>query len=257
MSEGPRRLFDGGDDDFSALLRGALEAERSDDVDRARLERIGRGVASAIGGGVASAPVHAALAPKSPVVPATKASWLASKAPFMLVAAASVSGIAAGVLRREPARTVESREAPRLETPAPTPTAKAPSPETATASPEPPTMSPADLPSAPVAMAAPPPAPVRVAKSAASSDVGEIALLARAHDALHTEPVRSLALCKEHAQLFPDGHFAQEREAVAIEALVYLGRRDEAARRWSAFRERYPSSSHRVHLESLLAAPAQ
>jgi hypothetical protein len=81
----------------------------------------------------------------------------------------------------------------------------------------------------------------------------EIALIGDAHEALRSNPAAALALCKQHETKFASGHFAQEREAVAIEALVYLNRKDEAQKRFADFDNKYPSSSHRVHLESLLA----
>lgn len=244
MSEGPRRLLDHGND-LNGLLRGALESERSDDIDAARLKRIGRRLAAATATAATTTPVHAAEgAPSAPA--ATKASWLASKGPLLLLAAVGIGGVTTMRLRETAPRPVG---APRTET---TMTAAAPPP-----APEPATISPADLPSVPAPAPAAPPRPItKPAAASSSSDADEIALLARAHDALHDAPARSLALCKEHEKRWVAGQFAQEREAVAIEALVYLGRRDEAGRRWAAFRERYPSSSHRVHLEGLLA-PAQ
>jgi hypothetical protein len=244
MKDGPRRLLDYGDD-LNGLLRGALDAERSDDVDAARLERIGRRVAAAAAG-AATAPAQAIPAEvpdASAIETAAKTGWLGWKGPVVLVAVAAIGGAAAIGLRADRPKPV----------PAPTsaPATMTPVESTPPAPEEPATVSPADLPNAPVVASTP-----KVAvKAAAASEVDEIALLARAHDALRGEPARSLALCKEHERRFATGQFAQEREAVAIEALVYLGRRDEAERRWSAFRERYPSSSHRVHLESLLAAP--
>ncbi|MDB4945688.1 MAG: hypothetical protein JWP97_5222, partial [Labilithrix sp.] len=129
-----------------------------------------------------------------------------------------------------------------------------------------PTFVPGDLPAAPDPLPAPPvratastPAgPSSAAAPAASvtgNDGEEIALLARAHEALSTSPATSLALCSEHGKRFAAPHFAQEREAVAIEALVYLGRTDEATRRLDAFRAQYPTSSHRAHLEDLISRP--
>lgn len=88
---------------------------------------------------------------------------------------------------------------------------------------------------------------------AESDDTEEIALLARAHEALHAQPSQSLALCQQHRVQFAQGHFAQEREAVAIEALVYLHRMQEAEQRWNQFKARYPTSSHRIHLEDLFS----
>ncbi|AKU96434.1 hypothetical protein AKJ09_03098 [Labilithrix luteola] len=86
-----------------------------------------------------------------------------------------------------------------------------------------------------------------------SDDTEEIALLARAHEALRAHPSESLALCQQHRVQFAQAHFAQEREAVAIEALVYLHRTQEAEQRWNEFKARYPTSSHRIHLEDLFS----
>jgi|GEM_PF-1950810 len=133
-----------------------------------------------------------------------------------------------------------------------------------------PVVSPADLPT--VTTPATPPAPAKAPPAAATTtgtttaaappppplnDAEEIALLARAHEALRGRPSESLALCAQHESKFAAGHFAEEREAVAIEALVYVNRSEEAQRRFARFEARYPSSAHRLHLESLLPrAPA-
>ena len=76
-------------------------------------------------------------------------------------------------------------------------------------------------------------------------------LVGRAQDALHGRPAEALALCREHERGFPSGHFVQEREAIAIEALVYQKRIAEAERRWKSFERAYPTSSHRSHLAAL------
>ncbi len=86
-----------------------------------------------------------------------------------------------------------------------------------------------------------------------ASEGEEIALLARAQKALHGSPREALRLCDEHASTFRAGSFGEEREAVAIEALVSLGRNTDARTRFDAFRARHPASSHRVHLESLFS----
>ncbi len=237
----PRRLFDS--PDVSALLRGALDAERADAVPDARLARIGQALALA----EASAPPPNVPTAPRPADPPT--GWVASKGPFVLLAAAVVGGLLAiGQVNPTPPK-------PRTE-PAPVATVAASPVENATPeAPSTPGISLADLPTAPVASGATSAPPKVTRPAAATPSADEIALLARAHDALSGDPARSLALCKEHEGRFAGGHFAQEREAVAIEALVYLGRKAEARRRWDDFQRRYPSSSHRVHLQSLLATP--
>lgn len=141
------------------------------------------------------------------------------------------------------------------EKPAPAPALQAKTIETAAPVAEPPPSAPGislnDLPNAaPPALKAPAKPNV---EAPAPPTQEEIALIGRAHDALRSDPQSALTLCKEHETKFKAGHFAQEREAVAIEALVYLNRKDEAQKRFAAFDNSYPSSSHRVHLESLLA----
>jgi hypothetical protein len=258
--DGPRRLLDYGDD-LNGTVRDALEAERADDVSAARLERIARAMAAA-------SPAPSAGPP--PVAPAPETApsgggWMASHGPYVLLAAAVMGAFLA--IRATSHHEVVPAAAPAVAS-APS-ERRAPPTQSTSASPvepEPPiaTLSPSDLPTARTARVVESPpmpaaaAPARAVKTttAASTDADEIALLARAHDALRSDPARSVALCREHETRFAAGHFAQEREAVAIEALVYLGKKDQARRRWNAFRERYPSSSHRVHLETLFAAPA-
>jgi hypothetical protein len=48
--------------------------------------------------------------------------------------------------------------------------------------------------------------------------------------------------CDAHSRKFPTGQLAEERESLAIRALVLLGRRDEAASRATQFKARYPNS---------------
>ncbi len=241
-AEGPRRLLDGGDE-LNSLLRGAFDAERADEVDEARLARIGQSLALA---GASAAPPPVPSTPPGAVAGArTTTGWLAAKGPYVLLAAALVGGFA--VIERTERAPAPAPAPVQVVTVAPAPMEQAPTPAT-------PTFSPADLPTAPAVVSTPAkPASTKGTTTGATSDVDEIALLARAHDVLRSDPAQSLSLCKQHESRFARGHFAQEREAVAIEALFYLGRKDEAGRRWAEFQRRYPSSSHRVHLESLFA----
>lgn len=78
----------------------------------------------------------------------------------------------------------------------------------------------------------------------------EVRLLQDAQDALRAAPARALALANQHAQRAPHGTLTQEREVIAIEALVKLGREGEARRRAARFQAAYPNSAQnrRVHL---------
>ena len=64
----------------------------------------------------------------------------------------------------------------------------------------------------------------------------------KAQRALASDPGRALALAQEGHARFPRGVFWQEREALAIRALMKLGRSGEAKARARAFVERHPES---------------
>ncbi|MDP1917163.1 MAG: hypothetical protein Q8L14_13060 [Myxococcales bacterium] len=65
-------------------------------------------------------------------------------------------------------------------------------------------------------------------------------------------PAQALAAVDAHLAKFPQSALAQEREVIAIEALVTLGRRDDAKARLTSFRAKWPTSTHLVRLEALL-----
>jgi hypothetical protein len=172
------------------------------------------------------------------------AQWMGHHGRWLLLGVASVGGVAtfeaqrpSGLTTRAPS-AVESGIRPRALTFAGSTPNRAPRAPDAfrqgeTAAP---TLAPASVPT------------LAPASAPAPTEGDEIALLARAHDSLHERPAESLALCQKHETDFVRGRFAEEREAVAIEALVYLHRADEAERRWARFQNAYPTSSHRVHL---------
>jgi len=72
----------------------------------------------------------------------------------------------------------------------------------------------------------------------------EASLLEQARSALGASPARALSLTQQHAQQFPRGLLAQEREVIAISALRRLGRTTEADARAARFDARYPHSAH-------------
>jgi hypothetical protein len=80
----------------------------------------------------------------------------------------------------------------------------------------------------------------------------EVSLLSRAQEALGRDPARALDLVHDHEQRFGTGLLVQEREVIAIEALVQLGRKQEAEARAAAFRARFPRSAHGRRLDVLL-----
>jgi hypothetical protein len=90
-----------------------------------------------------------------------------------------------------------------------------------------------------------------VSSAAATAQV-ELQLLARAQAALDTDAGRALAITSDHERQFPHGALVQEREVIAIEALLRLGRRAEAAARAARFRRLYPTSVRERRIDVLL-----
>lgn len=88
--------------------------------------------------------------------------------------------------------------------------------------------------------------------AAASNPEAELALLQRAHAALSASPVEALALTDQHRLQYASGLFAQEREVIAIEALLALSRKPAAILRARAFLAKYPLSPHARRVRPLL-----
>ncbi len=71
----------------------------------------------------------------------------------------------------------------------------------------------------------------------------ERALLRQAHAALsRTAPEDALAAIAAHRRAFPRSHFAEERDALEIQALMAANETERASARAERFVERYPSS---------------
>lgn len=102
------------------------------------------------------------------------------------------------------------------------------------------------------------PAPTLAATNAESQarppDESELGLLKRAQWALATNPGLALDIAATHARRFPSGALAQEREVIAVDALMRLGRTSEASRRGTAFQTRYPASAHARRIQVLLGS---
>lgn len=219
-----------------SLLRDLRQSAKAgpDAASRARIEAAVRartgGPTGGGGGGVARTLRSLALA----LAVAGVAAWLFF--PRALTVPVTPSGAEpTSALRSEGAPiTVENTEGPR---PAPV----APTDEVATA------------PSAEVE--GPRVAEERPASEAAENDSAEgpseIELLDAAHGALAAHPARALTYLERHATLYPRGLFAEEREALAIEALIRAGRAERAASRRARFDAAYPSSPHRARLDEL------
>lgn len=82
----------------------------------------------------------------------------------------------------------------------------------------------------------------------------EFAVLARAQAALANNPGSALALTSDLERNFPNGTLVQEREVVAIDALLRLGRRAEASARATRFHQEFPTSVHGRRVDVLLGS---
>jgi hypothetical protein len=205
-------------------------------------------LAVGVGGGVGYSVLHA----KSEAPPAVTT---------VVGASDSVPAVGAARLDEPPAAASPASAAPTV-TPAEPPASVAvthvKTAATATAlvtAPAAPGAAPAAAPVAPPATDVPP-AAVVVAESPPPAQAppgeSELALLDRARTRVGSDPAGAMRALDEHRARFPNGTFAQEREVLAIETLVRLGRRQEAKARADAFGRAFPTSAHRRRIAVLL-----
>ncbi len=247
--------------DAPPLAIEALDRARSDAPDAARLRAIEAGVLAKLGlppsgggdaggGGGPSAPSAGA-----PSAGAAGAGASAVTKAGAVALAAGVAIVALVVVSRTPDASITP---PAVATRSAIDASPALSTALSIAEPGPPPISVEDLPAASAA----PSALARAASSVrpaaseadpAASEKAEVALLAAAQAALGARPLETLARCDEHAARFASGTLVQEREVLAIDALLRLGRRPEAEARASRFRAAFPRSGHLRRIEALLA----
>lgn len=158
------------------------------------------------------------------------------------VAGAIVGGLV--VSARQPTRVVYvDRPASMIEVPPSPATPSMVGDSTAPSAPATPAISPSSIPSTTHAV------PSVVPSSRTDYLAAERALLDHARRALASDGgVEALGLLDRHAKRFPRGKLAEEREALAIEALVHAGRLDEARARAADFRRKSPQS---LYLEAI------
>ncbi|WP_437602168.1 hypothetical protein [Sorangium sp. So ce590] len=106
----------------------------------------------------------------------------------------------------------------------------------------------------PPRLAAPAPAPEAIVAVDNDDLVRESNLVDRSRAALAQDPEAALAALDRHQTDFPKGRLAEEREFIAIRALMRLGRADEARARAAAFVARYPSSSFAEPVRRIVSA---
>jgi hypothetical protein len=226
-----RALLD--DDTTSGELRSILEARSGHDPSAEDLAGLGKRLAAALPAGAMPAPASGG------------GGVLSSSLAKVAIVVALGGAVAVGVgLGRSPA---PPETTPPVVTAIATPPAAA-SPPIVEASPE------ASVVSLPAPAPAPRPSTTTTTKvESVAPAPPEATLLSRAHNELLSgSPERALATTAEHARAYPRGALAQERDVIAIEALVKLGRRDEARRRAASFRQTFPGSSHGDRIDRLV-----
>lgn len=101
------------------------------------------------------------------------------------------------------------------------------------------------------------PAPSQGTRSAPlRADETEVTLLEAAVDDLRSNPAMSLEFTDRHTARYPRGALVQEREVIAIEALLALHRDDDARRRAARFDRVFANSAHRARVDALVAEDA-
>ena len=99
--------------------------------------------------------------------------------------------------------------------------------------------------------AAPAPAPRGSSAAPVVSAEEDATLLQQARSAVASNPARALMLTRDHEVRFADSPLVEERQALRIEALFRLGRREEALRALGAFEASFPRSPYRRRLQTL------
>ncbi|MFM2418010.1 MAG: hypothetical protein RL385_2733 [Pseudomonadota bacterium] len=93
-----------------------------------------------------------------------------------------------------------------------------------------------------------------VADNAAQAAPTELGLLRQAQASLNSRPREAFALTQKHRASFPRGQFAEERDALAIQALMRAGERNAALDLAAHFVNAYPKSAHAHQFRELLNA---
>ena len=229
--------------DLRALFAQEREAYPEDLAARARTMRR---IEASIAFGAVGVAAGAAAAAKTGLL--ASLGLHAAKHAKLWIALSFAGGIALGETH---ARLSTPPSAPQVAQATDPGTAAATSPATALASSsnEPaaiPVGSLPNLPSSPLAPPAVSAAPSNLAAEQALIDTARSALSrGRALDALHATD--------DHARQFPHGRLAEERETMAIQALLLAGRRGDAEARGQRFHKAYPGSLYGNAVDALLA----
>lgn len=113
----------------------------------------------------------------------------------------------------------------------------------------------APVPPAPSTSLAPVPTVAPSATVAAPSAAEEEVAIQQIHSALgRGDTAAALAAVAAHEKRFPNGQQADAREALAVQALMRAGRRDEAEARASRFKKRFPNSFYQSIVDQALGS---
>ncbi len=111
-----------------------------------------------------------------------------------------------------------------------------------------------DLPEVPDLATEPPPPPPQNDDPRLGQLGAEMRYLSRARELLDQHPAEALGVIEQHRRNYPNGVLREEREAFALEALVAVGRTDEAERRYYDFLREYPHSELTGRLDRIMRA---
>jgi len=213
---------------LSGDLDGLLAAERAAEPPADALDRVWPRVEHSFSNGGTSLAARSAW-------PASKV-WAVAGAAFL--SGAVIGGTVVAILHRPTERVVYVEPAVPSPTPLPSST---PAPSIEAASPR---DTPSDLPAS------------HVDPSASSSSLyQERLLLDAARSALSDHaPERALTLLDEHARRFSHPQLGEDREALAIQALVSLGHYDAARARAARFRSANPRSLFMPAIDATLTS---
>jgi hypothetical protein len=250
--EDPKRLAAGED----GLLKGLIEEGRKELATPAQLSAVAAKLGPVLGGGggpgAGGSGGGGAGAARPPNAPAPKFAGMS------LTTSLGVAAIGAGTLLTilRVATNQEPLAVPLSQTPeGPLPGLPVVTGPVSPPDPTAPLTVPAVDPSAMLQIhhseAAAPPASARNGPNPGN----ELRLLTQAQDVISADPAKALEICKEHAKRFPASKFAEDREVLAVAALVSLGRTDEARERADAFRVAFPGSASQRRIDQILSSP--
>jgi hypothetical protein len=266
----PRRWLDDGSEASPALRTLLASARRSDEPGAPRLEALAARLAPLMGPppgtpgappgtpgappGTPGAPSGTPGAPSGAAAASAGGAALAVKLVVALVALGAIGG-GAWYLHGSRGSAPDRDPTPSAAIVAPTASSTAPAPAA------PPRIEPEPV--APIA--APVARPDQAARAPAHGadaanrrrdpDDGEAEgkLVVDAEAALvRDDAAAALGLTRSHAARFPTGAHAEERDRIAVEALVRLGNRAQASAAAERFFTRYPHSIYRARLEGLV-----